>query len=523
MHEVEAWLERKLAPVSRIGSRLGVQPLFAPGEEVAAQASMDALLTDAHWDLAALDATRTRLPQIQDIGHSMVAAQARSIDLVDLARLASFLDFFFAMLPQWQHPLEIAGDIVVDAATRAELRELHDTVRAGHTVDGYSLQAAHNTRITNLRDDLREAQAACDHWREAALANLRALGVTAAHQPEFLVARGAQAQIEHAAVRQNIDISRETPDFFVCTVRYDESAFTILAREQTILRELEEAESALLDAFADQIAQCTVALERAAHWVAVLDVLLARRAFIVRYNLRRAIVNDGTHFFCDDAEYLPLREELGQRYTPLSLEFESLAVLSGANMGGKTSALKAVALVAACVRRGMPVPAQHAEIGLFTQIVWLGDEAVAREIGLSAFGREIAAVRNALGLPAGRCLVLLDEVARTTSPREGRALLIGTLRGLTARGATAVAATHLDHVAERCSAAHFRLAGIDARFLFEPNASPAQLLRSLEDAFDRRFLRVEDEKDQISQAFEVARALGMPADILDYAREEFLQ
>ena len=83
--------------------------------------------------------------------------------------------------------------------------------------------------------------------------------------------------------------------------------------------------------------------------------------------------------------------------------------------------------------------------------------------------------------------MLLDEVARTTTPREGRALLIATLRGFAERGATALAATHLDDVAERCGAIHYRLIGLNAEFFGAEHASAGQLLRSLEDAFRPSF------------------------------------
>ena len=177
----------------------------------------------------------------------------------------------------------------------------------------------------------------------------------------------------------------------------------------------------------------------------------------------------------------------------------------------------------ACVRRGLPVAAQHAETALFERVLWLGEDAYPGDAGLSAFGREMAAIRDALEMTDARCFVLLDEVARTTTPREGRALLIATLRGLVDRGATAIAATHLDRIAERAGAAHFRLIGLRPDILsLHEHASHAHLLRSLEDAFDRRFILVEGDGEQTSQAFDVARALGVPGDILTSAHEEFL-
>ena len=212
---------------------------------------------------------------------------------------------------------------------------LHTVVSHGRTSDGYALHdGIVDVSLAALRRDLRGLQAEFAAWQTAALAELRGLGVGAAHQAEFLVVRDAQAVLEHDDVRRRIRVVRETPDFVVCTVRYDDTALALLKREQAVACELEEAEAIILDAFAERIALCTAALERAAHWVAALDIMLARRAFVVRYDLQRATMHARPRFLCTDAAYLPLREQLGQRYTPLSLCFDTVAVLSGANMGG---------------------------------------------------------------------------------------------------------------------------------------------------------------------------------------------
>ena len=130
-------------------------------------------------------------------------------------------------------------------------------------------------------------------------------------------------------------------------------------------------------------------------------------------------------------------------------------------MGGKSVALRTCGFVAVCAAFGLPVPAARARLGLFDRIAWLG---IGREepMGglLSSFAREVLALKELLTSDAVRLLVLADEFARTTNPREGKALVVALLERLRARGACGLAATHLEGVAEAAGARHFAVRGL---------------------------------------------------------------
>ena len=79
---------------------------------------------------------------------------------------------------------------------------------------------------------------------------------------------------------------------------------------------------------------------------------------------------------------------------------------------------------------------------------------------MSSFAREVLALKELLTSDAVRLLVLADEFARTTNPREGKALVVALLERLRARGACGLAATHLEGVAEAAGARHFAVRGL---------------------------------------------------------------
>lgn len=130
---------------------------------------------------------------------------------------------------------------------------------------------------------------------------------------------------------------------------------------------------------------------------------------------------------------------------PLSLELgEELDVLliTGPNTGGKTISIKTVGLFVAMGQSGMMVPAQHVELGCFSQI-WadIGDEQSLQQ-SLSTFSGHIKNISTALGRLKAGCLVLLDEVGAGTDPAEGAALARAILLQFQKQGAKVMASTH---------------------------------------------------------------------------------
>ena len=131
-------------------------------------------------------------------------------------------------------------------------------------------------------------------------------------------------------------------------------------------------------------------------------------------------------------------------------------------MGGKSVALRTCGFVALCAALGVPVPAKRARVGLFGEIAWLGAGNDDAESGglLSSYAREVVRLRDVMERNHAPMLALLDEFARTTTPREGRAIVVAVIASLSDRSALAFAATHLSGVAEGASVRHFAVRGL---------------------------------------------------------------
>ena len=153
--------------------------------------------------------------------------------------------------------------------------------------------------------------------------------------------------------------------------------------------------------------------------ISELDLVMAC-ARLAQRTAGCAVVQD------DDVVIVEGRHPLLDRRTavPIDLPLAGVRtlVVSGANAGGKTVALKMLGLAAAMHQCGMRPLARTARLPVYDQILAdVGDEqSIARS--LSTFSGHLRSIARIVAVAGPRTLVLLDEVAAGTDPIEGSAL-----------------------------------------------------------------------------------------------------
>jgi len=277
------------------------------------------------------------------------------------------------------------------------------------------------------------------------------------------------------------------------------------------LEEQREVER-ILRALSAQVGEAAADIETTVGTLAELDLALAKA------KLGEALACNELPYLSDDQPWLaqgpaelrlvnarhPL---LTGEVVPISIwvgDSYSIVLITGPNTGGKTVALKTVGLLTLMAQAGLPIPADlGSRIPVFDSLhADIGDEQ-SIEQSLSTFSSHVGNIIRILGEAERNTLVLLDELGAGTDPSEGTALAQAILQHLLDVGATTVATTH-----------HGQLK------LFA-HTTPGIVNASVE--FDLETLaptyRLSIGLPGQSNALAIADRLGMPADILERARQ----
>ncbi|MDE7222329.1 MAG: DNA mismatch repair protein MutS, partial [Acetatifactor sp.] len=178
-------------------------------------------------------------------------------------------------------------------------------------------------------------------------------------------------------------------------------------------------------------------------------------------------------------------------------------VITGPNTGGKTVALKTVALCCMLAQWGLHVPCREAQICMNSQYLCdIGDGQNLSE-NLSTFSAHITNVLDILGRVNAESLVIMDELGSGTDPTEGMGIAIAILEALRESGCLFLVTTHYPEVKEYAA----RTAGVtNARMTFDRE--------SLQPLY-----RMVIGEAGASCAFAIAKRLGMPQAMLDVAQQ----
>ena len=196
-------------------------------------------------------------------------------------------------------------------------------------------------------------------------------------------------------------------------------------------------EKYLYDQLLDNLAPFIPLLQRCAAAIAELDVLAT-------FSERAATLNFCAPQFSDDAQITikqgrhavveaQVLENGGRQFTPNDTTMSDsrrMLLITGPNMGGKSTYMRQVAIIALLAHVGCFVPAQEAVIGeidqIFTRIGSSDDLAGGR----STFMVEMTEAANILHNATEKSLVLVDEIGRGTSTFDGLALAWAIARHL---------------------------------------------------------------------------------------------
>lgn len=277
-----------------------------------------------------------------------------------------------------------------------------------------------------------------------------------------------------------------------------------------------ELETSLFAELRASLATRTNRLQTTARVLATLDVLAALAETAARRRYVKPELSDGDELSIKAGRH-PVIESFSQRpfvANDLSMNNsgERVLIITGPNMGGKSTILRQTALIAVMAQFGSFVPATAARLPIFDRIwtrVGASDDLAS---GRSTFMVEMTETAAILRGATTRSLVLLDEIGRGTATFDGLSLawaVVEHLHDSPEHAAKTLFATHYHELTELA----VRLTGAkNYRIRVSESDDQITFLYQLERGAASK-----------SYGIEVARLAGVPSEVLKRAREVLLK
>ena len=212
---------------------------------------------------------------------------------------------------------------------------------------------------------------------------------------------------------------------------------TLVNSERFITPELKEYEEKVLNAeqkigeleynlfleVREKISQEKQRLQKIASCIALLDVLSSLAELASQRSYNRPSVNQEERIRIVDGRHPVIEATNEEPFIPndtyLDREAEQILIVTGPNMGGKSTYLRQVALICILAQMGSFVPASVAEIGLVDRVFTRIGAMDFLSVGQSTFMVEMLETANILNNATNNSLILLDEIGRGTSTFDG--------------------------------------------------------------------------------------------------------
>ena len=297
----------------------------------------------------------------------------------------------------------------------------------------------------------------------------------------------------------------------------------LILSERMLVTSREEQE--LLSIYAvmtDSLRPMLPILNRNIAAVGRLDVAISKALLARRFSGTRPETG-GDSLLLEEAVNPEIAQTLkqdGRSFTPITVDLpRGVTILTGANMGGKSVAIKTIALNIVLALTGFFVFAAKAKIPVFDHTELINRDFSSVSGGLSSFGGEILRFNDALKRLGGGDLsfIAMDEFARGTNSEEGAAIVRGVVRYLNDSNAVTILATHYDGAAEFASR-RYQVRGLRS---LEENApvKEGDAAAYVAEHMDYGLMRIDKNADCPREALLICRLLRMDEELIGIIEE----
>lgn len=498
--------------ITSMGSRLLkswlLRPSIKTGEIEARLAAVDELC-----DSIMRDRLQSSLRQITDLERLIGRLNMNTANARDLLALANSL----AQLPNAKRTLSDASSSLLQVLDENlfELEPIRNTIKNAindnpplNLADGGTIRDGFNNELDELRALSRDAKQTIAQFEEREKARSGIAGLRVKFNGVFgyfiEISKSNLARVPADYERRQTLVNAER----YTTPQLKEWEQKILGAEERIL----ELETEIFQTVRRAVAEETKNLQTTARALATVDALAALAETACRRNYVRPTIHDGDAIEIEDGRHAVIEAFLNEPFVPndayLNNSTDRLLIITGPNMGGKSSFLRQIAVIQILAQIGSFVPARMARLPIVDRVwtrVGASDDLAS---GRSTFMVEMTETAAILHNATPRSLILLDEIGRGTSTFDGLSIAWAVAEYLH---------DSKEHAAKTVFATHYHeLTELAARL---PGAQNYQITAAERNGNVVFLHKLEPGKAEQSYGIAVAQLAGLPAPVLTRARE----
>ncbi len=367
-------------------------------------------------------------PDVERIVTRVALKSARPRDLTGLRDALLAAPAVASLLEQMQELAAISSPIQIDTGIASELTAALLDDPATTIRDGGVIRGGYDPEL----DDLRSLQ---DHAGEFLVAlEARERGRTGISnlRVEFNRVHGyfievTQGQLDKVPADYRRRQTMKNAERFITPELKAFEDRALSAGERALARE-----KFLYDALLETLSSHVPALQAFARAIAELDVFAAHAANAVRFRLGEPLFVDADRLHIEGGRHLVVESQV-ESFIPNDCHLDrsrQLLLITGPNMGGKSTYMRQVAQITLLAHTGSFVPAAAAEFGPVDRIMTRIGASDDLAGGRSTFMVEMTEAAAILNSATPRSLVLIDEIGRGTSTYDGLALAWAIARHL---------------------------------------------------------------------------------------------
>ena len=499
--------------VTGMGARLLRSWLLRPSIRRGEIEARHGAVAELHASHAKRDRLRTLLKEVSDVERLVGRLNLGSATPRDLVALRRSLD----QVPQIREGLAHAESsllqVLNDAAdeladVRALITNAIEDDPPAKVIDGGVIRTTYSAELDELRSLSRDAKQtiASMEAEERARTGVGTLRIRFNNVFGYFIevskANAARMPEEYERRQTLANAERFT------TPALKEYEAKVLGAEERIL----QMESEIFSLICRQVATETSRIQSTARALASLDAVASLAETAARRRYARPVMHDGDEIEIVHGRHPVIEAFNEDPFVPNSVYLNNstdrLLIITGPNMGGKSTVLRQTAIICILAQMGSFVPAEKAKLPLLDRVwtrVGASDDLAS---GRSTFMVEMTETAAILHNATPRSLVLLDEIGRGTATFDGLSIAWAVAEYLH---------DSAEHAAKTLFATHYHeLTELAERL---PGAQNYQITATEREGEVVFLHRLERGRASKSYGIEVARLAGMPPPALTRARE----